>query len=303
MQILIRLLTIFLLIISSIAQATVGNDYYFSADFLYWKATEVIDWAYDNSLDTVNQNITYKSNHFDYKPGFRLGAGYTHDWDTGFYYTRYSTKTKDSAIGNLKSGFFGGTVGLPSGHLFYDSGSFKININLDMIDWYLGKRFEVTPTLILHPFIGLEGGWIDQSMTAHLQGLYASTEVIHNDFSGIGPKFGIDGVLKLYQHDQFVASLLAGFSTGYLWGHWDLPDVFTDTSPRTIDVGLKDRNMGALAFQGMMGLGLSYQQYSIQLNYEINDWVAQCQIFDDATGGHNNDLIMQGLTLQAVYHL
>ena len=31
--------------------------------------------------------------------------------------------------------------------------------------------------------------------------------------------------------------------------------------------------------------------------YEINDWLNQCQIFDDATGPHNNDLILQGLTV------
>lgn len=303
MQNFTRLLAASLFLLSSYAHAAVGDHYYVYADLLYWKATEVINWAYDNSLSTPNQNITYKSNDFNYKPGFRAGAGYKADWDTGLYYTRYSTKTADSASGNLKSGFFGGTVGLPTGQLFYHSGSFDININVDMIDWYLGKSFEIAPRLILHPYIGLEGGWIDQSMTAKFQGLYATTERIQNDFSGIGPKFGIDGSLNIYQHDQFEASFLAGFSTAYLWGHWDLPDVFTDSSPRTIDVSLSDRNTGALVFQGMMGLGLSYQQYSVKLSYEINDWVAQCQIFDDATGAHNNDLLLQGLTLQAAYRL
>jgi hypothetical protein len=31
--------------------------------------------------------------------------------------------------------------------------------------------------------------------------------------------------------------------------------------------------------------------------FELNDWLNQCQIFDDATGPHNNDLIFQGLTV------
>lgn len=303
MQNFIRLLAASLFLSTTSAQAAVAGHYYVYGDFLYWKATEVINWAYDNSLSTPTQNITYKSNDFNHKPGFRLGAEYENDWDMGLYYTKYSTKTADSAVGNLKSGFFGGTVGLPTGQLFYNAGSFNININMDMIDWYFGKRFNVAPNLTLHPYIGLEGGWINQSMTAKFQGLYATTERIHNDFSGIGPKFGIDGALNFYQHDQFEASFLAGFSTAYLWGHWDLPDVFTDTSPRTIDVSLSDRNTGALVLQGMMGLGLSYQAYSVKLSYEINDWVAQCQIFDDATGGHNNDLLLQGLTLQAAYSL
>lgn len=37
--------------------------------------------------------------------------------------------------------------------------------------------------------------------------------------------------------------------------------------------------------------------------YEINDWFEQFQIFDDATGAHNNDLILQGLTVQLAYRL
>jgi hypothetical protein len=303
MQHFYRLLMTGLIFLSAAAHALPENPYYFFADILYWKATEIIDWAYDNDLNPVDQNISYQSTRFNFEPGFRLGLGYGHDWDAELYYTNYSTDTTDSASGNLKSGFFGGTAGLPAGHPFYNNGHFKMAIDLKMIDATLGKRFEISPRLMLHPSLGLEGGWINQAMRADLQGYYLTSEVIHNDFSGIGPKFGIDGSFTFLQHNGFDASLVAGFSTAYLWGHWDITDVYQDNSPRTIDVDLADRNMGGLVFQGMLGFGVSYHGFSVELSYEINDWFEQCQIFDDATGAHNNDLILQGLTLQLAYHL
>lgn len=45
-----------------------------------------------------------------------------------------------------------------------------------------------------------------------------------------------------------------------------------------------------------MGVSLQYGRWSGTVRYELNDWLNQGQIFDDATGPYNNDLILQRLT-------
>lgn len=293
-----RLLAIMIFFCAGAAQASKEQPFYFFADVLYWQGSQAIDWAYDNSLTTPDQTISYQTSSFDAKPGYRLGIGYGDSWDVGIYYTQYNTDTHDSATGNLKSGFIGGTIGLPPGHPFYHSGQFKMDIDFDMFDAYVGRRFQITPTFMLHPTVGLEGGWINQTMRGDFQGFYDTSEKLHNDFWGVGPKFGIDGALALYQHDDYAINLIAGFATAYLFGSWDLTDVYEDNSPRTIDVDLDERHLGAVTVQGTAGMLLAYKAFSVGLSYEINDWFDQCQIFDDATGGHDNDLMFQGLTLR-----
>jgi hypothetical protein len=64
---------------------------------------------------------------------------------------------------------------------------------------------------------------------------------------------------------------------------------------------VNDRQFGALTFQTMAGVNLKCGHWSATAGYEINDWLNQCQIFDDATGPHNNDLIVQGLSIKVSY--
>lgn len=302
MQLFIRFLLITIALLYSAASFARGNStFYVFADALYWKATENILWAYRNSNSTPNQQIAYQSGDFDFAPGFRVGMGYGNDWDTGIYYTRYVTDTKDSTTGNLKSGFMGGTLGLVGVSDFYSAGQFKMTIDFNMIDWYLGKRFEITPALSLRPSIGLTGGWIDQNIKASFQGVYTTVERIENNFWGIGPKFGIDGNIIFLKKSAVTASFLAEFSAAYLFGRWTMTDVYKDSSPRTIDVDLADRQGGTPVIQGKVGVQFDFDRFTMSLSYEMSDWFDQLQIFDDATGGHDSDLALQGLTLRVAY--
>lgn len=296
-----RFLLIITLFSSTVLKASDASPFFVFGDFLYWKANEEIDWNYDNNLNSVNQELTYHKAEFDPEPGFRLGFGYGNSWDTGFYYTHYTASTHDSSTGNLKSSFLGGTIGLPIGHPFYNAGQFKMDIDYNIFDWYFGKKFNLSHGLMLHPLIGLEGGWIDQSIRADFQGYYNTTEKLENNFWGVGPKFGVDGSLNLWDKDHSSFNFIASIATAYLLGHWDISDIYTDNSPRTIEIGVKNKNMGALTFQGMLGFAFHHKDITVALSYEINDWFDQGQIFDDATGGHENDLILQGLVFRLQY--
>ena len=134
--------------------------------------------------------------------------------------------------------------------------------------------------------------------------LKTSDEHIGNSFWGIGPKLGIESTLNLWSGEKCRIDLALSFYTAYLLGFWTIHDVTIDTtdgSPSRFDVPINDRHFGALTFQAMAGVNLSYGHWNATAGYEINDWLNQCQIFDDATGPHNNDLVIQGLSIRVSY--
>lgn len=264
---------------------------------LYWRATETIDWAYINDQMTPNQYITYKTLDFNYAPGVRVGVGINKGtWDTQFYYTRYYTRGTDSTTGYLKSGLLTSRL-IQAADYFYLSGQASLAINFNMLNWDFGKRFDVSPALMLRPLVGLEGGWINQTYNTSFQGPSSITEQVKNNFSGVGPKVGMEGKLKLLDVNNYQVSAFATFTTAYLLGNWKITDALNANPPKTANIIVASRDMGAVALQGIVGANLDYKNVSVKLGYEINDWLNQVQFFDDDTGGHNNDLILQGLTL------
>lgn len=278
----------------------------FFVDPLYWQINESIDWVLTNNLSTSNQNITYKTAGFSPKTGIRLGVASNKDIDTRLYFTRYINHTADSATGNLTSAFLGGKLDQinaldPSLDFFYQEGQFRFSIDYNIIDLDFGKYFKISKSVTLKPLIGLEAGWINQEIDSTFNNPISVTEDISNDFSGIGPKIGIEGQWIFLHQDNTQWGLIADAAMSYLWGHWKITDVLTDSTPRTLTINTDSRNMGALSLQGLLGISMTHQNFVAKLGYEMNDWFNQCQIMDDATGAHNNNLTLQGLTLDLVY--
>ena len=271
-------------------------------DALYWQATEVVDWALGNNLNPSQQDVYYLTNTFDTKPGFRVGVGHQGSWDTKFYYTQYFTSTDDSATGNLTSTFLGGkSIEKKNNDFFFNSGNVKQSIHFNMFDWDLGKHVEVDQWLLLRPIVGVKGGWIDQTIITNFNGPLSITENSKNNFNGIGPKVGIESVITFFNKNPVQLSLIANFTSSYLWGKWSISDVLHSTSRDSYTVETPSRIVGALVLEGLIGAKLDYHKFSMKLSYEINDWFDQYQVFDDGTGEHNNDLILQGLTFGLNY--
>ena len=286
----------------------------FFADFLYWQTTEPVDWVLETNRLPVNQYVTYRTLEYDFAPGLRIGVGTDgEEWDTKFWYTHYDTSTSDSATGDLTTAFLGGKQAQPPAPVYYfDSGQVSSSINYNLFDWDLSKRFQPSPALEVRPLVGLRGGWINQSIDSAFQADYSLlgipvaqriAESMKNDFWGIGPKFGLENSLVVRRREESELRCFANFYTSFLAGQWTIDDV-TDLSTTALGltintrktIAVPDRNFGALAFQAIIGFNWRYRRWSATAGYEVNDWLNQCQIFDDATGPHNNDLILQGLT-------
>jgi hypothetical protein len=145
------------------------------------------------------------------------------------------------------------------------------------------------------------GGWINQTIDANFQdSLLSSTstsEHVANNFNGIGPKVGVDLTIDLTNCRDYQPMFFTAFSASYLLGHWDIKDTAkSNTKPNVIINGVS-HSMGSLALQSAIGFKLAYKKLTVKLAYELSDWFNQTQYFDNDTGTHNNDLVLQGLTL------
>lgn len=294
-----RLLVLFFMLFSSSVQAF---DVFF--DPLYWRATETAEWVYSNDRNVLNQNISYKTINFDYTPGFRVGAGFKEAcidaWDLKIFYTNYYTKAKKSAKGNLVSTFLGGKL-VQGNNFYFRSGQVNFTINLNMLDLDLSKNWYETDTFMLKPVIGLRGGKINQTIITRFQGPLSIVENVKNNFKGLGPKAGLEGKWTFCQINDYQWGIVSDFTTSYLAGRWRFRDVTHISNFTTLHINNGKRSFGSLTLQGLLGIKLDYNCFSAKLGYEISDWFNQYQVLDDGTGAHNNDLILQGITLRLSY--
>jgi len=287
------------------------------ANALFWRTTEDIDWALVLVPKGNAETINFKTISFDWSPGFRVGVGYSmeHDqWDTQFTYTWFHTQTTDhidSGSGEVSSVFAGTKVSLITLIEYYDTGKISWKLNFNMLDWDLGRCFYVSDSLAFRPSIGVKGGWINQTIHTEWETFdfldlgfdLASNENLKNDFSGVGPKGAVNGKWILGNICNHCFSVFGDFAAAYMWGHWKFRDKFHDNLATTVTAMQGNRNFGSMMLQGMVGIGWDFSffndpsHFAMKLGYEIQDWFNQYQQFDNSSGLHNNDLILQGLTL------
>ncbi len=275
---------------------------------LYWHTTETIDWASTTSITQNVEKISFKTLSFNWSTGFRIGIGYNmgyDEWDSQLFYTMFTARTSDHASGVVTSAFLGSKVSLTGP---YQTAEINLKLHYNMFDWDLGRKFWVGSALSLRPFVGFKGGWIDQVIHSKWQKpeilfTFLATENLKNNFRGAGFKGGVNGKWELGSLGIHSFSLFGDFSSAFMWGNWTIRDKFQDNFFVTAYTKVGDRNFGSFMLRGFVGFGWDFNfdadpsHFGMKLGYEIEDWLNQYQVFDDSTGGHNNDLVLQGLTL------
>lgn len=261
----------------------------------YWLPSETVDWAYVHTVDGDHQQSTYKTFRFDWEPGFRLGAEWTLcDWENAFTYTYFRSQANDHALGPVTAGFLGARLSLLEP---FSKGSASLHLNYNIFDWITACPFQVG-CLTLRPLIGLKGGWINQSIHSHWRtDILLAQEILHNRFWGIGPKGGASLQFDLGNH----LNLQGSFEANYLWGHWAIRDNYLDNLGTRIQVKTTDRVFGSLVLRANLGFSYEWNNFTLQLSYEIEDWWNQFQIYSNISGSENNDLILQGVNLHLGY--
>jgi len=285
------------------------------ADFLFWFASEETASIWTNVFSIGFNTSTFEAKGFDFDwdYGFRLGAGYNFvydQWDTQLYWTWYRTQSHDSVSPKPNS-----TV-IPE----FEAGLLSRNnaagahigwtIQLNMIDWELGRKYWVSNDLSLRPYIGLKGGWIDQSLRLRYEDLIVNNvntdtvgkERLKNDFWGIGPVGGLNTKWRLRNFGTHFPSLFGDFSVATMWGTWKLHDRYRDETGLVSTTHFKTLTLGAIMFRGIVGVGWDAQfcrgkcHFATSLGYEMQLWVNQLRLSTLQLLPLHGDLTLQGIT-------
>jgi hypothetical protein len=280
------------------------------ADFLYWHASEETSssWAYMPQLP----NITAPNIYFNWSPGARTGLDYLFDngLSTKFYWTHFSsTAQKNTQADNGKivfPEFFNGFTTLTP----FTSGHISWQVNMNMFDFEIGHPFQWKNSFMTRPFLGVKGGTINQNINSNwnYQGevfgifpiTYAATENLFNNFSGVGPSFGLDNKWNIFKN----LNLRGDISGAWLWGNWKIQDVYQGPSLSGLQLETTISNnissaLGAYMLRYFAGLDWTYESqvsYAIKIGYEMQFWMNQLRIPVFQQVPVHGDLTLQGVT-------
>lgn len=295
------------------------------AGLLIWSAKESgsENWAEVITSSGSTLNCDIRDVDFGWNAGFRVGLGYgmRYDaWDTQFYYTWFRTRGKDhvsSTPGTVFSPFIGNFyIDNPNGAgisgIAYESAGVHWTIHFNIFDWELGRNFWVSHALSLRPFVGIKGGWIDQAIHTKWENsnrsgaefFHIGRENLKNNFWGVGPSGGLNTKWDLIVKENNSFNLFGDFSGSIMWGHWSFGDVFKNDIQQEVVIKLSDINSGATMLRAFMGFGWDANfscdrfHFSTRLGYEMQFWFDQLQFYSFDTGRLNNELTLQGGTLE-----
>lgn len=299
------------------------------ADLLVWRAQEsgTENWVEVITGGSGSPEICEIRNvNFDWNPGFRVGLGYGLNedrWDTQFYYTWFRTNGDDrvsSSPGSIFSPFLGNFyVDNPTGAgirgLTYEKASIQWTINFNVFDWDLGWKLRVGQVLF-RPFIGVKGAGIQQSIHSKWENptvpplsepFSTGVENLRTHFWGVGPSGGVNTKWNVFTVQNHAVNLLADFSGAIMYGHWTFEDIYTNDILQKISVILPDNDAGAYMLKTFLGIGWDANfccdqfLFSTKLGFEMQFWLDQLQLYLFDTGRLNNELTLQGGTLEFLF--
>lgn len=284
---------------------------FLTGEWLYWKFYEGgTDYATTYSPSFL-ENAHGKQFHFNWTSGFRVGLGYLFErdaWDLYFSYTQIQDNANSSTKGTLFPLLIYQDLGSSEMPIIADSAHIHWKAIFRNLDGELGREYFVGKWLSFHPTFGLKGAWIDQNIKVRYNNSTEHTEFktkFKNDFSGIGPKLGMNS--NWFLGKGF--SLYAGIAGALLWGDFNLKQTQENSDDAT-NVDLKS-NFNRIVPTAQIRTGFLFDWFfnrdrchiGISAGWEFQYWWNQNQIerfTDDQLPIYirsSDDLSMQGFTL------
>lgn len=285
------------------------------ADLLIWKISEQTSsiWASISTLPASNVHDDHVKNiNFNWKPGVRAGFLYEPQqcyFDSRFYWTyfandkRYLFPVENQLI---SPGFFSSFLSL---NTFFGA-NLEWRIAMNMFDYNISHMFAVSDSITIRPSLGLKGGTIRQHIRVNWDAdIYEATEKVKNNFSGVGPTFGVDLKCKMLRN----ISLVGQFSSAFMWGNWKVVDTYNRPgaldgiiTPTTITTDLSNAQLGTLMLNYFLGFEWVHQGQSeigLQLGYEMQFWPNQLRLTMFQQLPIHGDLTLQGATCRIYINL
>ncbi len=220
-----------------------------SVDFLWWRADEeglalgkevVISRSgldpLDGIYDDVSKDSQEKDLNFKFDPGFRLGLAYTDAdecWNVSLDWTHFHTSAQASGGSNLAdpasdtyAAFQSDWEALSKNFPLIAHG--KWTLSMDIIDFEVGRNFDLSSHFACRPYFGLRGARIDQGYRTHSHNdvsgnfngssyHYTSQTKATCNFLGGGPLAGLDAEFRVGYGFSFFGQIAAAL----LFGRFD----------------------------------------------------------------------------------
>ncbi|NGX48669.1 MAG: hypothetical protein K940chlam5_00259 [Candidatus Anoxychlamydiales bacterium] len=254
-----------------------SKDAYLTLSFIYWKLEENIFVAqFQADGTTVNNDRTALTTmDYDYKPGFKIGGGYNFqydDWNAYIEYTRYHatnsvSRTKPSWAQSMQPIY--NRLTNTSG----DEIDLKLKLEYDFIDLDLSRWQYAGQKILIKPFMGMHGGWLDQRIISDfkINSLSATNNSIYTLKQWmIGPRIGFFYKWKLLDY----LSITGKGSTALLYQKFtkiflrQTDQDLATAAPATLTTTESKRSSVNRLFELM--LGFEYDKYFYQNRYHFN---------------------------------
>jgi hypothetical protein len=298
--------------------AVVENDYprtgfqapnghvYLSAEWLFWRTRqEGMEFASSKQLE------------FDFQSGFRVGLG-VHlpsfdGWSIDVNYTRFNPQHSHSVYGAFYPLFlFQGSLSVAEQGNAVAQADGHWAIEFQSVDIELGKSYYLSKTLVLSPFFGLKGAWIDQhARFRYLGGFIPAGQVFRthfkNDFKGAGPLLGTEVNWQLGGGFSLFGDIIAAL----IIGHFDNGQEQYQLSNSEVVHLDHDYNLVSPVLEMVGGVAWDRNfnkdqcHYGLSAGFETQYWWSQNQteqFTDDVRPIYvrqRGDLAFYGLTLRA----
>lgn len=290
-------------LLSQMVQAAMLQPF---VDVLAWRASQSNSaWVTTISLLPGGTNVENRLMTYYTRPGVKAGLSFLCDdnfWDTKLYWTAFTTENTSNVpvgAGIVSSLFFSGSFFI-SGDLFAAARShWKLVMN--MLDLEISRQFKLANPLTLSPRVGLKGGSINQEINVNWNAiLYHSHENVISDFTGIGPKVGLDAKWNFCQKFNLVSDV----DMTLMYGRWNMKDTYARpvslvTTQTTIMTSLNRAQLGSLMMDFYVGLEWEHHGNSnvaVRLGYEMQYWSNQLRLIAVQQLPAQGDLTLQGAT-------
>lgn len=267
--------------------------------------------------DQVQGN--YKAVDPDYNIGTRLGLNYNSDTGAGLrlQYMVLKTEDKDHVTDNNGSYDLWGTWLHPNAIIDDNdvtSATMKYDFDMGVLDLSAHKMFNVGSHWSLGVEAGLRYAELDQDIAIHyLEDVSRAVGVYYkNEFTGIGPRVGVDADWRIGKGFNLFGSLAGSL----LVGDFDLSlqeldlQVAATTYTTRVDVDRSDDNRPVPVVEMRAGIGYAYalkngMHIGAKAGYELQQWfnMATNQRYTDDVDSQlmntdTTDLLLDGFFLE-----
>ncbi len=174
-------------------------DVFIDASYIYWQMKERgLEYGLIVPADVANENYTLSELGFDFQSGFKvtLGTNFEHDnWTAVIKYIRLHGRVHNNFTapnnGYITPLFIhNSTITNEASHL-----KAKWGLSYDVLNLEFARPSYTGTRLLLRPYVGMTGGWIDQTFLTIGTYLTSTFTIYSKTYSNswlIGPRVGLD---------------------------------------------------------------------------------------------------------------